>query len=132
MITPPGRRRRVGVASSVADMDEQRGPGAGPPEQWRTGGPPRGWRQGPPGWSRRAAGRGGGREAGGRVWWPWASPGLFTALVLVGSGFAGPSPARCGGVPPTARGGGRVASLCGGGAASAAAAARGSPPRRVS
>ncbi len=88
MITPPGRRRRVSVASSVADMDEQRGPGAGPPERWRTGGPPRGWWQGPPGWSRRADGREDGLESAGRVRWPWPSTVLFTAFVLIGSGFA--------------------------------------------
>ncbi|MGY1524362.1 sensor histidine kinase [Streptomyces sp. MN3] len=69
-------------------MDEQRGPGAGPPERWRPGGPSRWWRQGPPGRSRRADGREDGLEPAGRARWPWPSTVLLTAFVLIGSGFA--------------------------------------------
>ncbi|MFD8254817.1 sensor histidine kinase [Streptomyces werraensis] len=69
-------------------MDEQRGPGTGPPERWRPGGPPRWWRHGPPGWSRRAAERNGDPESAGRARWPWPSTVLVTAFVLIGSGFA--------------------------------------------
>ncbi|MGW8723231.1 sensor histidine kinase [Streptomyces althioticus] len=66
----------------MAGMGEQRGSGVGPPDRWRLGGPPRRWRYGPPRWSRRAAGRGDGTR------WPWLSTVLFTAFVLIGSGFA--------------------------------------------
>ncbi|AZM63694.1 MULTISPECIES: sensor histidine kinase [unclassified Streptomyces] len=74
-------------------MDEQRGPGAGPPGRWRHGRPPRWWRHGPPGWTRwvdeqdgygEAEGDGGGR----RPRWPWRSTLLVTVFVLVGSNFA--------------------------------------------
>ncbi len=90
MITPSGRRRPSAGASSVADMQKQRGPDAGLPQRWRPGGPPpRWWRHGPPGWSRRAAERDENLESAGRARWPWPSTLLFTAFVLIGSGFAG-------------------------------------------
>lgn len=72
-------------------MDEQRGPGGGPPGWWRPG---RVARHGTPGWSRRAHEDNGADEAaddGGehrRPLWPWRSSVLLTAFVLVGSGFA--------------------------------------------
>ncbi|MEW2074706.1 sensor histidine kinase [Streptomyces sp. NPDC013433] len=71
----------------MADMDEQRGPGGGPPGRWRPVRPPRPWRYGPPGRGRRT---GGPDEDGerGRPRWPWRSTVLLTAFVLVGSGFA--------------------------------------------
>ncbi|MFC9112804.1 sensor histidine kinase [Streptomyces sp. NPDC057092] len=71
----------------MADMDEQRAPGTGPPERWRPV-PPRWWRHGPPGWSRRADERDQDLASAGRARWPWPSTVLFTAFVLVGSGFA--------------------------------------------
>ncbi|CAM5735437.1 hypothetical protein STENM223S_11002 [Streptomyces tendae] len=88
MITPSGRRHRRDTASSVADMDEQRGPRTGPPEAWGPGGPPRWWRHGPPGWSRRAAERDEDLESARRARWPWPSTALLTAFVVIGSGFA--------------------------------------------
>lgn len=88
MITPSGRRHRRDTASSVADMDEQRGPRTGPPEAWGPGGPPRWWRHGPPGWSRRAAERDEDLESARRARWPWPSTVLLTAFVVIGSGFA--------------------------------------------
>ncbi|MFI1418572.1 sensor histidine kinase [Streptomyces sp. NPDC020731] len=72
-------------------MDEQRGPGGGPPGRWRPGRPPR---YGPPGWSRPAhEGDGAGGAAGDdgenrRPRWPWRSTVLLTAFVLAGSDFA--------------------------------------------
>lgn len=38
VITPSGRRRPSAGASSVADMQKQRGPGTGLPQRWRPGG----------------------------------------------------------------------------------------------
>ncbi|WP_435834149.1 sensor histidine kinase [Streptomyces albogriseolus] len=72
----------------MADMDEQRGPGAGPAGRWGPAGPPRWRRHGPPGWIRRAAGRDEDLEPAGRARWPWPSTVLLTAFVLIGSGFA--------------------------------------------
>ncbi|MEU9356331.1 sensor histidine kinase [Streptomyces griseoloalbus] len=74
-------------------MDEQRGPGGGPPGWWRRGRPPR-WRHGPPGrrrWTDEGHGASEGDDEGGAVRrsrWPWRSTVLLTAFVLLGSHFA--------------------------------------------
>ncbi|WP_425282236.1 sensor histidine kinase [Streptomyces capillispiralis] len=78
----------------MADMDEQRGPGGGPPGRWRRGRPPRWWRHGPPGRSRWTDEGYGAREGDGgggedrRPRWPWRSTVLLTAFVMLGTHFA--------------------------------------------
>jgi signal transduction histidine kinase len=75
-------------------MDEQRGPGDGPPRWWRHGQPPRWWRYGPPGWARPADEPADAHDGDGehgeerRPRWPWRSTALLTAFVLIGSHFA--------------------------------------------